>query len=128
MGTEMMLVVFIVLGIGLAFVIAWIVKSEKVREIYENEMKKMKRQFESKSREISILADRLEVSELIRNELEDFDRIKSLGETGQEVTDDVVRDMKSRLEELENENVKIDAELMEARDSLEEVYKAMCDE
>lgn len=128
MGTEMMLVVFMVLGIGLAFVIAWIVKSEKVREIYENEMKKMKRQFESKSREISILADRLEVSELTRNELEDFDRIKSLGETEQEVTDDVVRDMKSRLEELENENEKIDTELTEARDSLEEVYKAMCDE
>lgn len=128
MGMETMLVIFVVLGIGLVFVIAWIMKSEKVHEIYENEMRKMKRQFESKNREISTLADRLEVSELTRNELEDFDRIKKLGETGQGITDDTVKDMKNRLKELENENEKIDTELIEARDSLEEVYKAICSE
>lgn len=128
MGTEMMLVIFMILGIGLVFVIVWIVRSEKVREVYETEMRRMKRQFASKEREIWMLIDKLEVSELTRKELEDFERIKSLGETGQEITDDVVEDMKNRLKELESENEKIDTELTEARDSLEEVYKAMCDE
>lgn len=128
MGTEMMLVIFMVLGIGLAFVIAWIMKSEKVREVYENEMRKMKRQSESKEREILILADKLEVSEFTLQEIEDFNRIKNLGETGPEISDDVVKDMKNRLKELEDENEKIDTELTEARDSLEEVYNAMCSE
>ena len=125
MGTEMMVVIFMVLGIGLAFVIAWIMRSEKVRGIYEHEMRKMKRQFESKNREILMLADKLEASELTLKEIEGLERFKSSGDTEQGIADDVVEDMRSQLKELEGENEKISTELTEARDSLEEVYKAM---
>lgn len=126
MGSEIMLIIFLVLGTGLAFVIVWIMKSEKAREIYENEIRRMKRRFESKEREISMLIDKLEVSELALNDLEDSGRIKSLGETEQETAGGIVIDMKNRLSELEGENDKLGTELTEARDSLEEVYNAMC--
>lgn len=126
MGSEMLLIVFLVLGIGLAFIIVWIMKSEKAREIYENEIRRMKRQFESKEREISMLIDKLEVSELALNDFEDSGRIKSFNETEHETAGGIVIDMKNRLSELEGENDKLGTELTEARDSLEEVYNAMC--
>ncbi len=107
-GIGSIVAVFEILGAIIIFVIIWILKSEKRREIYKTEMVKLSRQVESQEREKSILLDRLEDSESLAQELETAEP--------------------SRLKDLKNENRKLYEELAEAKESLEEVFKAVHEE
>lgn len=98
--------IFEILGAGLVFVIIWILKSEKRREIYAVEMEELRRRLESRERERFMLLDKLEESEGIARES---------GESEQG----------AGFQDLESENERLAGELAEARESLEEVYKAV---
>ena len=128
LGVGSILMIFMVLGICIAFVVTWILKSERTREIYEDEMRRLKRQAESKEREISMLADKLEDSQVTIKELEEAPHPQAAHSEVHGVTEDVVRDMTSHLKELENENKKLSDELAEARESLEEVFQTVYEE
>jgi len=110
-------IIFVVFGACTAFTVAWIMRSEKVRKVYEDEMSRFKRNLQTQTREISMLSDQLEVSEVATQRLkEDFQQV------GPE--EKVV----NRISDLEERNALLNKELVEARSSLEEVFKAVYEE
>ena len=97
-GELIWLVIAVLLGLGV--VIAWIVKSEASRNLLRDEMQKLKSQLASIECEKSIMIEEMNAS-------------GTSGSSG-------------RAEELEKDNTRLKQELAEARSSLEEVYKALC--
>ncbi len=112
-----------VLGAGIAFVIIWILKSEKMRKVYEREMVEFKRRLEAQEREKSILLDKLEESQSTIQELEEGAEQLPSSQEGEQV-----EEMGARIKELESENEKLYEELAEAKESLEEVFAAVVHE
>ncbi|MEE8423305.1 MAG: hypothetical protein V3S49_02070 [Thermodesulfobacteriota bacterium] len=125
LGISDVTILFIVFGICLFFVIVWIFKSEKARNIFNDEVKKLKYQLESAERERSILSEQFEESQDTVRELEESAELQRSQNEGQEVSRQHLNGMADRLRSMENENVNLKVELKEARGSLEEVFKAV---
>lgn len=119
LGTGTGIIFFEVVGVCLVLVIIWIIKSEKRREIYGSEIVRLKRQLEAQERERSMLVDRLEDADGTIQEME---------ESAPAQMKEQVEGMSARLKDLEGENERLCEELTEAKESLEEVYRAVHEE
>ncbi|MEE8359466.1 MAG: hypothetical protein V3S04_00905 [Candidatus Omnitrophota bacterium] len=128
LGAGYSAIFFTIFGISLIFVIAWILKSEKTKNDFKDETERLKRQLECDEREKFVLFERLEDSEDTVRELEELAESQPPHSERDEVARELVDKMAGRLEDLEGENDGLKAELNEARDSLEEVYRAVHEE
>lgn len=118
-GELIWLTLAILLGLGV--VIAWIIKAEMNRNYFLAEIKRLRSQVDSIESERGAL---LEEIQTLRDNAATF-KPAAAGESG--ASSLMIAEMMKRTEELERENARLRAELNEARSSLEEVYKAMCE-
>lgn len=105
-GASNLIIFFTAATISLFFVIAWIIKSEVKINFCKKEIAKLRARLDSSEREKFAIAEKLSAIEIA---------------SGGAIPDDMIK----RYEDLEKENIKIRAELSEAKGSLEEVYKAI---
>jgi len=105
---------FVIIGICLIFIAAWIIKSESRISICKEEIKKLRNQLTSLERE------KLSLTEKISS-------LESSPNTSQasEESEAVLKEALKKSDILEAENKKLKRELDEAKISLEEVYKAL---
>ncbi|MBU0605040.1 MAG: hypothetical protein KKH77_01990 [Candidatus Omnitrophica bacterium] len=113
------LVVAVLLGLGV--VITWIIKSELSRNFFKSEIKKLRSQLVSAEREKIMMIE----------EMQAFKDTAVAPSNGSDQSDAgsgnlVIGKMMERAGELEKDNERLKRELSEARSSLEEVYKALC--
>lgn len=111
LGIMNFMMFFVVIAIGLIFVLAWIVKSEMRINTAKSEIAKLSGELEAQEREKFNLKERIETLQNMQNTLE-----QGPGETDE---------LRRKNEALEEENNRLKNELGEARTSLEEVYKAL---
>ena len=128
LGTGNVMIFFTALGICLAFVIAWILRSEKTRIILKGETERLKERLESGERERSVLSERFEDSQSSVRELEESSKLQLPQGEADEAARKLVNEMADRVKGLEGENESLKAELGAAKDSLEEVYRAVHEE
>ncbi|MCX5686212.1 MAG: hypothetical protein NTW09_01930 [Candidatus Omnitrophica bacterium] len=105
---------FVIIGVCLIFIAAWIIKSESRINICKEEIARLKNQAASLEREKSGLVEKLSSQEIAPAESAVF--------PGSNLE---TREALNRNESLEAENKKLKLELSEAKKSLEEVYKAL---
>ena len=91
---------FVIVGICLIFIIAWIIKSEARINICKDEIKKLKGDLDSSERERFVLSEKIANFSAVPTSDGESDALKE-------------------------ENKKLKRELAEAKASLEEVYKAL---
>lgn len=113
---------FMIIGISIIFVIAWMIKSESKINLGREEMKRLKGQVEAVEREKFALMEKIAS---IQNS-------PDKGRTPTMVLGQNAATLELRIQEttkknriLEDENKKLKEELSEAKSSLEEVYKAL---
>jgi uncharacterized membrane-anchored protein YhcB (DUF1043 family) len=108
---------FFAVSICLGLVITWILKSEASRNIFRNEMKKLKAQLDKAERDRVILLE----------EMEGCRDLAASGEPGNKSapSNAALKGMAERNEAIEKEISQLKAELEDAKSSLEEVYKAL---
>ena len=111
LGIMNFMMFFVVIAIGLIFVIAWIVKSEIRINTAKLEIAKLNDELEAQEREKFNLREKIMALQNMQNTLE-----RGPGETDE---------LRRKNEALEEENNRLKNELGEARSSLEEVYKAL---
>jgi hypothetical protein len=119
-GELVWLVLAVLLGLGV--VIAWIIKAEISRNFFKAEIKKLKSQLEAVEREKIIMIEEMHAF----RDAASYSPL-AYGPDGTSADGKVTEKMTARLEELEKDNVKLRKELDEAKNSLEEVYKALSD-
>lgn len=105
---------FVIIGVGLIFIAAWIIKSESRINICKEEIGRLRNQTASMEREKSGLLEKLSSQGIVPTDLADS------GDSGRDL-----KDVLKKNESLEAENKKLKRELSEAKKSLEEVYKAL---
>jgi len=105
---------FVIIGVCLIFIAAWIIKSESRTNICKEEISRLKNQAASLDREKSGLLEKLSSREIASAESADS------GNSNRETKEALKKN-----ESLEAENKKLKRELSEAKKSLEEVYKAL---
>ena len=103
---------FAIAGIGLVFVVMWIVRSESRINICKQEIKRLKSELSTNDSEKFMLAEKLSALESASSE-------PRSGAGG--VSEELIRKNK----ELESDNKKLRTELAEAKKSVEEVYDAL---
>ena len=127
-GISNIMMFFVIGGVAVVFIIAWIIKSELRVNIAKDQIKALRLRLEAGEKERYMLAEKLSV-------------VESAPQTGQTVSDLKEEPqpkgkgvLKSKLDEavkakeaLEKENKKLSSELAEATASLAEVYKALCE-
>lgn len=114
---------FAVFGLILIFIVAWIFHSERTKNTFKNEAIRLRELFESAKRDSSILSEKFEDSQDSINELEALVESTRSSNTGEE--QEASGELVNRFKNIESENFTLKAELDEARDSLEEVYRAI---
>lgn len=122
------IILFVAFGICLFFVVVWIFKSEKARNIFKEKVENQKFQLKSAEQERSVLLEKLEESQDSIRELKESAELQQSESEGEEASRQGLNEMADRLRSLESENLSFKAELGEARGSLEEVYKAVHEE
>ena len=108
-GLAEMIMFFVAVGICLLFALIWIIMSESRRSILKDEINRLKARLDSSERELFMLQERLADAE---------------GATDG-ASEEIIEELRGRTRALGEENVRLKAELAEARTSLEEVYKAL---
>lgn len=122
LGITNVMLFFVILGMCLIFIAAWIIKSESRLNICKNEMKKIRERLASSERDRFMLSERLEsAGTAAASSKQNDDRQKSKEEANAKLLLQALEQNK----ELEKTNKTLKAELDEAKSSLEEVYKAM---
>lgn len=133
LGLAYVVMFFIIIGACLIFAASWIVKSEARGGIFKNEMRKLKGKIESLEREKFMLMEQLEGS--VPSLAVDFGAISAPAAPSKKASKKgASQDEKANAallpqtleqnEALQKENKRIKAELEEAKNSLEEIYKA----
>lgn len=105
---------FVIIGISLIFIAAWIIKSESRINICKEEIKRLGGQVAGLEREKFDLEGKLSSQEIAPS--------ASWDSGG---SDQLLKEAVKKSETLESENKKLKRELSEAKKSLEEVYKAL---
>ena len=105
---------FVIIGVCLIFIAAWIIKSESRINICREEIARLKNQVAGLEREKSGLLEKLSSQEIAPS-----------GSADSPSSDLELKEALDRNELLEAENKKLKRELSEAKKSLEEVYKAL---
>lgn len=115
---------FVIVAVCLGVVIAWVVKSEANRKLVRSQLKRLRSQVESSEREKFMLLEEMEsLKDLtLSPEAEGASAPKAPGSKV------LVKKLMDKNESLEEENARLKAELKETRGSLEEVYKALCEQ
>lgn len=116
---------FVIIAIGLIFVIAWIFKSEARINHAKQEMAKLNEEIESYQREKFSLTEKISALESARARAEETAGIAVPQSAASGVPEGVMLEMSKKNEALEEENRRLKEELGEAKTSLEEVYKAL---
>jgi len=115
---------FVIVAACLGVVIAWVVRSEANRKLVRSEIKRMRSQVESSEREKFMLIEEMEsLKDLALSS--DAEGPAAPNASGSKV---LIKKLMEKSEGLEGENAKLKAELKETRSSLEEVYKALCEQ
>ncbi len=112
---------FVIIGIALVFVVAWILKSEARVGVCKNQINKLKADLESSERERFLLAEKsagLEAAKGQEGAADAQGKDTSLLENS-------LAEALEKADVLKAENKKLKKELSEAKSSLEEVYKAL---
>lgn len=107
--------------LGLVVVIAWIVKAESGRNFFRAELKKMNLRLEEAERDKMMMIEEMNA---IKDNAGASAEAQASSTTG--VDSATIGKMVERVEGLEKDNNRLKKELNEARNSLEEVYKALC--
>ena len=115
-GELIWLIVAALLALGV--VITWILKAESSRNVFRVEVNRLKSQLDEMEREKMVMVDEVEAFKSAMDSSP-----VSLGQSGGNAT--MVK-MAGKVVDLEKENEKLKKELVEAKSSLEEVYKALC--
>jgi len=124
LGISYIIIFFAAVALCLIFAAAWIVNSESKRNILKNEIGKLKNQVESFEREKFMLLDEM-------NEMKGIPGAAAAGDDAREAQPDDKGNAMLLLQSLEQnaglekENQKLKSELEEAKNSLEEIYKAI---
>ena len=109
-------------GIVLVLVTVWILKSEVNRNIFKTEIQKLRSKIESSEREKYLLAEEVD-------NLKNTVPQQAPNGAGKAVGNKLlVQKMTAKSEALEAENARLKAELNEVKGSMEEVYKALCEQ
>ena len=115
---------FVIVAACLGVVIAWVVRSEANRKLVRSEIKRMRSQVESSEREKFMLIEEMEsLKDLALSS--DAEGPVAEKASGSKV---LIKKLMEKSEGLEEENANLKAELKETRSSLEEVYKALCEQ
>jgi regulator of replication initiation timing len=119
MGELIWLILAVLLGLGV--VIAWIIKAEISRNFFRLEVKKLRSQLEASEGEKAMMIEEMQAFK------ENAGAPVNAGAPGDaDPGKAMIGKMVERTGELEKENEKLKKELIEAKSSLEEVYKALC--
>lgn len=112
---------FVATAICLGLVITWMVSSESKRNICKAEITKLKTQLDSMEKEKMAIAENAAAAEAQpRRDPVDEARIAE--------DEALIQELKEKNETLEKEGDLLRIELAEAKSSLEEVYKALCEQ
>lgn len=119
---------FVITGIAVVFIVAWIIKSEARFKAARDQVRTLKSRLEAGERDRYILSEKL-------SSIDSAPRAEAGTQTAKEETPTKEKGVsKKKLDEaqkakeaLEEENKKLKAELAEATESLAEVYKALCE-
>ena len=103
---------FAIAGIGLVFVVMWIVRSESRINICKQEIKRLKSELSASDSEKFMLAEKLSALEGANDE-------------PRSAAGRVPEELARKNKELESENKRLKTELAEAKKSVEEVYDAL---
>jgi predicted AAA+ superfamily ATPase len=115
---------FVIVAACLGVVIAWVVRSEANRKLVRSEMKRLRSQVENSEREKFMLLEEMEsLKDLALSSDAEGPGAEKSG--GSKV---LVKKLMDKNESLEEENARLKADLKETRGSLEEVYKALCEQ
>lgn len=107
---------FVFLGLCLAFVIMWVIKSESKTNFFKNEVRKLRSRVGTSERERFLLEEKVEG-------IGGAAGVGLLASSGG--PEDLAEELARKNEDLGNENTKLKNELGDAKNSLEEVYKAL---
>jgi len=105
---------FVIVGMCLIFVAMWIIKSETRLRSARSEVERLKAQNETSERENFTLSEKVESMEGVWLET-----------SPDAPSEDLLQEMYRQNQDLGNENKKLREELDEAKNSLEEVFKAL---
>ena len=108
---------FVIVGISLIFVITWIMKAESRVRASREEIHKLSAGLETSEREKFVLSERIVALESARASSGDAEF------SGQDAS--AVKELRKKNDTLKEENRKLKSELVEAKVSLEEFYKAL---
>ncbi len=111
---------FMVIGIALIFVAAWMISAEHRRNILKGELRKLRTQVESNAREKFMLLEKINMLENAQISPNQNDWAGNLAELERQL-----QESRSSSSALQDENLRLKKELAEAKGSLEEVYKAL---
>lgn len=119
---------FTVFGVCLVFVIAWIIKAEKVRYTFKDEAEELKQLLESSERDKAALLGELEDVEDVEVGSDETDELQPAEAGENRLAAELTEEEYGRVENLESENDALKEELKEAKESLEEIFKAVHEE
>lgn len=114
LGLTDLVTFFVAIAIFLIFAAVWIIKSESARNVLKNEIRRLKGQIESYERDKFLLLEKMNTSE----------GLSVAREAPGEESDMRLTQALEENKALEKDNKKLKAELVEAKSSLEEIYKA----
>lgn len=112
----------IVTAIVFVVITLWILKSEVNRNIFKTEIHKLKSQVEASEREKYLLAEKVDHIRAASPQQAPNGGVKAVGNNL------LVQKLTEKSETLEAENTRLRSELDAAKSSLEEVYKALCEQ
>lgn len=133
MGELVWLILAVLLGLGV--VITWIIKAEASRNFFKLEVKKLIAQLEASEREKIMMIEEMQ-ARLPDREMHAVGQafkesagapVSAAAPGDADPGKMAIGKMMEKTAELEKENERLRKELDEARSSLEEVYKALCD-
>ena len=115
--------------ICIIFVVTWIVNAERKRKACKEQIKKLKNQIETIEREKFILAEKIENlnnTEFTPQTIQDMPSPETIAKSAE--NEILIKDLTQNCEALEEENKRLKQEFEEAKNSLEEVYRALVKE
>lgn len=125
LGIANFMMFFVIIVIGLIFVIAWIIKSETRIDQAKQEIIKLCGEIETYQREKLSLEEKISTLEGAKADQEGSGGEAVLQNMNPGAPESAMREMLRKNEALEKDNKRLKKELGEAKASLEEVYKAL---
>jgi biopolymer transport protein ExbB/TolQ len=137
LGVTNIMMFFVIVGVAVIFIVAWIIKSESRVNLAKEQIKTLSARLESGEKERYLLSEKMSdlansepiKAEVIHVEEEPETKGKKEGASKKKL-EAALKDKEALIKEketLESENGNLKLELEEAKASLAEVYKALCE-